>query len=259
MAVKRPSARPAPSLAPAADGQAPLATVRLPQLARDEPGDLPERAYPEYAPPVVESELNDQLRDELIDRLRLHFRADPLVYIWGDLFIYYERNNPRKSIGPDVFVVRGVPARPPRRIYRAWIEGKLPDFVLELVSERTLRRDLYAKRRLYAQLGIPEYFLFDLQGGLMLPTLRGLRLVEGQYEAVPETPEGGLYSEALGLEFRERRRERDGQFWLYLWDPAAQRWLPTPEEAERARAEAAEAEVARLRAMLDGRQSGEER
>jgi hypothetical protein len=73
-----------------------------------------------------------------------------------------------------------------------------------------------------------------------------------------------MTTDPLGLEFRERRREADGQFWLYMWDPAAQRWLPTPEEVATARAEAAtvraeaaEAEVARLRAMLDRRRPPE--
>src|SRR6476661_7320357 len=97
-AITQTSDRPAPSTAAAANGRVPLAAVRRAEPGRDEAGDLPERAYPEYAPPMVESELNDQLRDELIERLRLHFHVDPLVYIWGDLFIYYERNNPRKSI-----------------------------------------------------------------------------------------------------------------------------------------------------------------
>jgi Uma2 family endonuclease len=218
---------------------------------------LPALAYPDYAPPVVESERNDELRDELIQRLRLHFGSDPYCYIWGDLAMYYVKNNPRKWVAPDVFIVRGVPAKPPRRVYFTWEEGKFPDFVLELVSESTVRRDLGFKRRLYAQLGVREYFLFDLQQGIMIPTLQGFRLAasddggEPTYQPIPDEPSGGLYSEVLGLELRGHRRSEDGQWWLFLWDPTAQRWLPTPEEAAIVRAEAAEAEVARLRALLE--------
>ena len=261
-----------PPPAAGVNGAARRAIVRPAIPGRDEPGDLPERAYADYAPPVAESELNDVLRDELIERLRLHFQDDPFLYICGDLGIYYQRNNRRKMVAPDVFAIRGVPAKPPRRVYRTWIEGKFPDVVIELVSESTVRRDLGAKRRLYAGLGTQEYFLFDLQEGIMLPTLQGFRLEGEEYQPIPETPEGGLRSEVLGLELRERRRPTEGVVGLYLWDPAAQRWLPTPVEAATARAEAAtaradaataraeaaEAEVARLQAMLD-RDAGDAR
>src|SRR5690349_18190928 len=60
--------------------------------------DVPHEAYSDYAPPVVESERNDALRDELIERLRLHFASDPMVYIWGDLGVYYEKNRPRRLV-----------------------------------------------------------------------------------------------------------------------------------------------------------------
>jgi Uma2 family endonuclease len=218
--------------------------------------DLPDEAYSEYAPPVVESERNGVLRAELIERLRLHFRADPDVNIWGDLGIYYHENHPRRFVAPDVFVARGVPARPPRRVYLTWREGKFPDLVLELVSPRTFRRDRGPKRRLYAELGAREYFLFDLQGDMLIPPLQGFRLADGVHEAIPPTPAGGLYSEVLHLELRDVRRP-DGERWLFPWDPQTGTTLPTLAEAAEARAaaeaearRAAEAEVERLRAAL---------
>src|SRR5688572_1137274 len=115
------SARTAEPVAPAPTGPA---AVRSPAVAEvpDVAGvpDLPDEAYSEYAPPIVASERNGALRAELIERLRQHFSADPDIYIWGDLGIYYRRNDPRRFVAPDVFVVRGVPARPPRRVYKTW-------------------------------------------------------------------------------------------------------------------------------------------
>ena len=42
-----------------------------------------------------------------IDALRDHFRDRPDVYVSGNLFIYYQKGNPRAVVAPDVFVVLG--------------------------------------------------------------------------------------------------------------------------------------------------------
>ena len=42
-----------------------------------------------------------------VDRLRHHFRDRPDVYVSGNLFIYYQKGNPRAVVAPDVFVVLG--------------------------------------------------------------------------------------------------------------------------------------------------------
>ncbi len=40
-----------------------------------------------------------------------------------------------------------------RRIYKLWEEGRAPDVVFELTSERTYREDLSDKRLIYEELG----------------------------------------------------------------------------------------------------------
>lgn len=47
-----------------------------------------------------------------VDRLRLHFRDRPDVYVSGNLFIYYEEGNPQAVVAPDVFMVMGADGRP---------------------------------------------------------------------------------------------------------------------------------------------------
>ena len=52
-----------------------------------------------------------------------------------------------------------------RNTYLVWEIGKPADFVLEIASESTARRDVTEKRVLYAQIGFGEYWRFDGSGG----------------------------------------------------------------------------------------------
>ena len=80
-----------------------------------------------------------------IQTLSLHYIDGADVCVSGNLMMYHEEGDPRKSISPDVFVVFGIPKKE-RRIYQIWNEGKPPDFVLEYSSPNTYRRDLTRKR-----------------------------------------------------------------------------------------------------------------
>ena len=60
-------------------------------------------------------------------------------------------------------------------------QGKPPDFVLEVASETTGRRDETIKRRDYERMGVPEYWRFDPSGGRFRRAhLAGDRLVNGE-------------------------------------------------------------------------------
>ena len=166
-----------------------------------------------------------------------HGRDD--VYIGMNNFLYYERGNPRAVVAPDVYVVVGAPASPPRDTYMLWKEPKAPDFVLEVTSASTRRNDERRKRDVYAALGVREYFLYDPRAEWLAPPLQGWRLHEGAYRAVPAATmlsnRGvAVMSEGLGLELRDERAERR----VRLRDPATGEVLLTHEESERAREEA---------------------
>lgn len=97
-------------------------------------------------------------------------------------------------------------------------QGKPPDFVLEIASRSTGRRDAVDKRVAYAALLIPEHWRFDETGQFHGARLAGDRLVGTRYEPIPidELPNGRLqgYSAVLNLHLRWT----DGQL---LWcDPA---------------------------------------
>jgi Uma2 family endonuclease len=205
--------------------------------------------------PMAETELHARDMIDLIETLRDHFAADPDVYVWGNLLLYYKEGDASKSVAPDVFFVRGVPKEPPRDTYLLWREGKGPDVVIEVTSKSTRRDDEEKKLALYRDvLKVPEYFLFDPTEEYLRPSLKGYRLRRRRY--VPIEPVlGRLPSEVLGLHL-----ERDGTQ-LRLFNPVTGRRLLTPREraslAEAAllnaetRARLAEAENERLRREVE--------
>ena len=114
-------------------------------------------------------------------------------------------------------------------------------------------------------MGAEEYWRFDPTGGhLYAPMLQGDRRAGRVWEPIEVTPDAdgclvGL-SRALGLYLHAETNR------LRFRDPDSGLWLPDPEETRNAlaearrerdaaetRAEAAEAEVAALRARLQGR------
>jgi len=210
----------------------------------------------------------DEHRDAMIRHIQIlqdYYRGQR-VYVSGDLLVYYEQGNPRKYVVPDAFVVKGIsPKR--RRVYKTWIERKSPDVVIETTSRKTRRKDMVEKPRLYAQLGVKEYFLFDPDEEYLDPSLQGYRLEGSDYVPIEPDATGSLRSEELGL----RLCEEEGKLQFYRLDTGERLLTPSERarvEARRARAEArradreaearqaAEAELARLRAELVRRSSG---
>lgn len=174
--------------------------------------------------PMGETDLHRQDMFDVINVLMRHFRADPNIYVSGNLLLFYEEGNRRKHISPDVFVVKGVPKNPPRDYYLLWREGKSPDVVIEITSKTTRREDQKKKWVLYRDvLKVPEYFQFDPTEDYLKPSLQGHRLLNGEYLPVAMVA-GRMPSEILGLHL-----ERDGHE-LRLFDPETGRRLLTDTE-----------------------------
>ena len=148
--------------------------------------------------------------------------------------------NKARARRPDLLVAFGVDPESykERGGYVVSEQGKPPDLVLEVASERTGDLDVGAKRVDYLALGIGEYWRFDETGAYHGARLDGDRLVEGRYEPIEieELPGGVLqgYSPALDL----RLRWVDGK--LVFHDPATSEPIATL-ETERSRANDAEA------------------
>lgn len=185
--------------------------------------------------PVAETPVH---RDNLLVSVQLlqsWFAHDPMVYVSGNMFLYYERGNRYKSLAPDVFVVLGVPRDKPRRSYKIWEEdGHAPDMVIEVTSRSSQEEDVDDKFVVYRDLlRVREYFLFDPYAEYLDPSLKGYRLIDGEYIAIDPVA-GRLPSAVVGLHL-----ERSGLD-LRFYDPAKRVWVPTRQELE-SRAEHLEA------------------
>jgi len=201
-----------------------------------QPVPTSEIEYPETdGQPMAETDVHAQLMMSLRFALANYFRDEPEVYVSSNLLLYYVEGEPKKRVAPDVFVVRGVP-KGDRRIYKLWEEGRAPEVVIELSLRQTWREDLQIKWRLYEQLGVGEYFIFDPEYDYLDEPLVGYRLEEDLYQPL-EVKDGRVRSEGLGLELVDTGET------LRLWDPQVGQFLLTPAEAA--------AEVARLRAELE--------
>ncbi|HKI02911.1 MAG TPA: Uma2 family endonuclease [Thermoanaerobaculia bacterium] len=208
-------------------------------------------------------------------------------YAGGDMFVYYSVEQARDVAkgrpyfrGPDVFWVGGVSYTPIRKAWVAWEEGgRLPDVIVELLSPSTAHIDRTVKKDLYARtFRTSEYFMYEPEAR----KLEGFRLAGSSYRPMVPDCQGRFWSEQLGVFLGPARGTFWGQEedWVWLsrsdgsliptWAmqaaeeqnraDAAQRRADAEQhradaeqhraDAERQRAAEAEAEVARLRALL---------
>ena len=92
--------------------------------------------------PMAESDLQYVPLTETVSVLRTRFFDRSDVYIAGDMLVYYRINDNTVSVAPDLFAVFGATGNHPRDSWLLWREGKAPDFVMEIASESTWRRDV---------------------------------------------------------------------------------------------------------------------
>jgi Uma2 family endonuclease len=180
--------------------------------------------YPESdGKPMAETPLHMLVMWNTIQTLIDWYADDPKVYVWGNMMLYYVEGDIKKTVAPDVFVVKGVDKHKERRVFKTW-EEKTPKLVIEVTSRKTRKEDLGSKKDKYQNdLKVPEYFLFDPKGSWIKTKLRGFRLKDGEYQDI-EPMDGRLPSKVLGLHLEAVGDE------LRLWDPKTQKYLLTPDE-----------------------------
>ena len=197
--------------------------------------------------------------------------ALPTALVAADILMYPEEGNNKNPIAPDVLVALGLGTRK-RSSYFVWKEGKPPDWVLEVASPSTQADDLGVKRCRYAEIGVPEYWMFDPrspQRGARgapshgessvyppgTPRLQGLKLADGEYIPLPwQLADGArmIHSEVLGLDVRV-----DGEL-LRFRDAATGRDVPHRSDVQAA-AERAEAQAKREAAQRKAAEARAER
>jgi Uma2 family endonuclease len=241
------------------------------------PDRLDRPYYPELREELAKLELidndgepmeSDWHRDEmnfLIESVRWHHKGRTDYFVGGNMFIYFdvERTRKRNFRGPDFFYVSGRPIQPQRRWWAVWNEAdRFPNVIVELLSPTTENEDRTTKFTIYEQtFRTPDYFLYDPDTG----KLDGFHLVGGKYQALTPNEHGRLWCEELQLwigpwfgEFHSYKTT-----WLRFFHPdgrvaligaEAERQRAEDErqraEDEKKRADAAEAELARFKAIL---------
>ena len=205
----------------------------------------------------------------------------PTALVAWAILVYPEEGNNKNRVGSDVLVGLGLGTHN-RSSYFVWEEGKPPDWVLEVASPRKQAEDRGYKRRYYAEMGVPEYWMFDAKGDVYppgTPRLQGLKLVDGEYRPLKSRLVDGkrmIRSEVLGLDVRvedELLRFRDvatGKDVRHRGEieadeershaatarAQAQTRQEVARKAAEARAEAAEARIAELEAALRRSRAG---
>jgi Uma2 family endonuclease len=209
------------------------------------PQTLPARPEEIFYPceddtPLAEGEAHLLVIFHLIATLRQFFAPRPDCYVIGDMFLYYEEGNPEARRAPDVMVVKGVEPKPLRDFFKIWEEHAVPCVIFEITSPSTADEDTEAKFRLYEQLGVNEYFLFDPRSEYLEQQLIGYRLVGKRYEPLIPSSAGCLVSNEMQILLCPEGIQ------LALLDFKTGKRLPTPEETSELWRKA-EAETANVR------------
>lgn len=234
---------------------------------------------------------HDQISLDLRAGLERRYRDRGDVLVAHELLVYFDGAKPsRRSarrLSPDLLVAFGVPRRD-RGSFTVWEEGRAPDFVLEILSEGTWRKDMGEdmgeKVALYEAMGVREYFLFDPHGRaeprlqawayrdagpkpaeVPVNPSRRRRALPGRAVRVAGKRMRGIHSEALGLCLChtdpwppvENVRPDAGK--VRWFDPVANRLLETYQESDLRQAEDARAAEARARAAEQRARAAEER
>lgn len=195
----------------------------------------------------------------LIESVRQHWLGRTDYYVGGNMFIYFsaEQARNRDFRGPDFFLVKNVAGTRMRECWASWLEGgRLPDVIIELTSPTTKREDLGRKKEVYQDVfRTQEYYCYDP----FTKELLGWRLDKKRYQPIAPDNDGRLVCEELGLTLGTWFGHYMGfdDLWLRFFDAAGNVVLTRTEavqhelDHERQRADALEAEVARLRAQLE--------
>ena len=184
--------------------------------------------------------------------LATHFGNPESTIVFSEVHLSPSVNSDQEDmLAPDLLIAFNADPTMLDRHYGYAIDqqGKPPDFVLEIASHTTGRRDVTVKRERYAEMGVLEYWRFDHTGGeFARAALAGDRLVNGIYRPIPiellddESWQG--HSDVLNLNLRWEHGE------LGWYDPNTGLHI-TRLEDERARADNAEVRAESERGRAD--------
>ena len=215
----------------------------------DEPIDYDSLEYDPFEPdPMPDAMLQEPILRGLLAVLSSRARANnPGQHLFdsSNTIVCYEPSDLNVRVSPDYYFAVGIDPETLKHqsIYRTWIQGKPPDFVLEVASPSTARNDETTKRGIYARMGVTEYWRYDPtdlidpnQRPLYAVALNGELLVDGVYQPIEITdgPDGCIwgYSPALGASLAVKDKR------LVVYDHDLGEFVAEFEEQERAKMQA---------------------
>ncbi len=186
--------------------------------------------------PMADSEPQYYAITDAVFALRVHLqRMGWTGTVRGNCALYYDPDNLTAYVAPDVLVALEVRV-PGEEGYAPWVYGKVPDLVMEMASATTHAQDSGLKHARYAALGIAEYWQYDPHHRYLAEDLIGWRLQDGDYDRIPlrdDWQRGARVGESRVLGTDWGLHLATGA--LRLWNPSAQAWYLTDQEAETAR------------------------
>ena len=233
-------------------------------VLRDPPQEPGIRYPSDDDEPMADTELQYHAITDAVFALKMHLRQQNCAgTVRGNCALYYDSANLTAYVAPDVLLAYGVTV-PGEEGYAPWVYGKVPDLVMAMASPSTHAQDSGLKWERYAAMGIPEYWQHDPHHQYLTEDLLGWQLRDGTYVPIPLQPDrarGALIGRSSVLDTDWGLDMVTGI--LRLWNPGRQRWYLTVQEAgtahereaaradrEAARVREAEAEIARLQALL---------
>jgi colicin import membrane protein len=202
--------------------------------------------------------------EEAVRRLRRLFRFlhryNPATLVVSNLKICWPQPG-LAAPAPDLAVIPQVvePERV-RSVFEVATEATAPEFVLEVLSPHFAHFDRVDKVAIYAQAGVPEYFLFD-PNPTTAPTNRliGYALHDGRYQPLQPDDQGRLYSATNHVWLRPLAQPQLGAL-LELFDERTNQAVTpdaTYEEPTPAAAAVAAARAQSIASQLDWLNRGE--
>jgi Uma2 family endonuclease len=188
------------------------------------------------------------------ENLECLFAQNDQVFVAGDLLWYPVEGKPELRVAPDVLVVFGRP-KGDRGSYRQWEENNIaPQVVFEILSPGNTLKEMIKKQQFYDRHGVEEYYIYNPDTN----ELTGLQRQDGNLSIIEDITH--WTSPRLGIRFVLTPAT------LQVHYPDGSPFLTTLEfkqrvdqekqraDQEQQRAETAEAELNRLRQLLQ--QSG---
>ena len=174
------------------------------------------------------------------------FRANPQVFVAGDLLWYPVEGHPEICMAPDVLVAFGRP-KGDRGSYLQWEEGGIaPQVVFEIFSPSNTLAGMMRKFRFYERYGVAEYYLYNPDTG----ELSGWQRQGATLEEIE--PMAGWISQHLGIRFEIE------QGMLQLYRPDGERFATYVELMEQREQERQRAEQERQRAEQERQRAEQE-